>query len=541
MQKLSLNPFLLCILFVSSSAWSVTRYSHRAQLHIIHLTKSDWSDTLLNEHLKEAQQVYNQCGLELTMGSTKKVTTETDEIYFDLEGYTYGEAPHANGALSFSAQHAKKNKLSLFLFQSFDPEYGHISATAMPKVRITQPDQRPAENTVWLSYRAEQLRQPFTPGPHNGYSILAHELGHVLLNAGHFETIGTFNLMHEVGSFLNGRLTLEQCQKIQASPLVKKIVNPRKKACDVSKFPLIGDLFFLNQAVNLSQCGLLNEIADYLTRSQDEISDLLPAHSVDTFIFSAPTELKYLDRNFFEARLPLTYDQAGQIELSTVQQKTLWLHELGHALLNAQLKADWPWFNTRQQHMESWGRAITESTRAELDLREAKDPKRISELQKKMADLEKTVREHVERLQKDPELQKFDDLLAPYHEFFADAVVLLTTADGGAMKVALSNPNDPNGLTVSPEERKEFEYRDYRISRPVDTWLETEAHWVLVPTLAQWWKKTEPQLSVRSKKEILRELYHHVLLEVLERAAQPELHQLGTPEANRRMMRRLGL
>lgn len=540
MQKLKLWVFTF-IFFTSAATFSLPHYTQSVTVNFVHFANSDWSQSLIDDHLQEAQQIYDQCGVRLSVGSIKKVSTDNSDIYFDLEGYTDHQTPHSTGALKYADLYSDKKNTTLFFFQSFDPEYGHISATAMPAERITQPDQRPALNTVWLTYRTEQLRKPFLIGPHDGYSILAHEIGHVLLNTDHVETVGTYNLMHGVGAFLNGRLTLSQCEQIKKSPLVEKMKTDLNRDCQIVKSPLIGSLFFLNQSSRPAQCQLLRELTDYLARTQDEISDLLPAHSVDTYIFSEPTELKYLDRHFFEARLPLTYDQAGQIELTAAQQKTLWLHELGHGILNAQLKADWLWFNQRQQIMEDWGRAVTESTRLELLLRQEEKPEKMIELRKKLQTLEKTVQGHIARLSSNPDIQKHDDLLAPYHEFFADAVVLLATEDSRALRTALSNPQDPSGLNAGPEERKEFEYRDYSILRPLESWQETEAHWVLVPTLALWWKKTQPELRTRSKAQLLREFYTQVMLEVLERVAQPTLHQLSTREINERMMRRLGV
>lgn len=320
-----LTLLLLCIYESAIAAQS----SYEVDVKVVIFKKSDWNLNQVKNQVDAANKVYSQCGVALRPIYINAL--EPSEVSFDLEGYSDPlEARGVNGSLILVEKYSDPNRPTIFFMQGFDPQFAGITATSMPQIRVQQKDQRPALNSAWISYQIQRLdgAGPGEGGYNPGYNVVAHELGHVLLNADHENDSGKFNLMHSDPQNLNGRLTLEQCQKIQASKMVKRIQNKSVNCAGINS-PISNSIFFLDG--ELPDCKSVGEVTRDLERVQDEVSDLAPISPID-FYMSGPSDLiQFLDRNAFEASLRPSFDQAGRIQIEKSQQEVLWRHELGHA------------------------------------------------------------------------------------------------------------------------------------------------------------------------------------------------------------------
>lgn len=521
-------------------------YTHEVDVNVVRLAESEWRSHEIQAQLEEAANVYAQCGVRLNVTLEQVASTPDGVILFDLEGYSDpNEMRELNGALNLAKLKSDPRQLNVFFMQSFDPDFGTITATAVPELRVTQKEQRVALNTVWMSYKIERQRNiTYTEGGFSsGYSVLAHEFGHVLLNARHIEDPYAHNLMHAWGQNHNGRLTLGQCGKIRKSPLVRAIATADryKRECQHVYAPLLAGLHFSGGVDR--DCSGLAKIVRKMEVVQDQVSDLQPVKHIDFYLESPRSQLMYLDRQAFSASLKPTYDDVRRELLKPWQAEKLWLHELGHAILNSQLAVDWPWFAARDKLMARWGRKVYQETIKE-------DSHLIPNFASNMAragaylgnvagiyadqDSSKIINE-IHRL---PNFAQFEEILAPYHEFFSDALVVIYTQNPSVMKRALQHPNCFINSDCGEQESPEIISRDYSFLRDVDTWSSHEVHEMLTPAHAHLWKKMkEAPVPGRTKKEQLRIVYRALSAEVLTRTADPNLWVLSTPEVNRRMIR----
>lgn len=487
-------------------------YTHEVDVNVVYSQDSRWSPELLKEHFEEAAQVYAQCGVRLNVGQVEQ-DSGPSEIYFDLEGYVAPDDPRpAGSALNLAKTHRKGNSVTAIFFEEFDMGARTIMATAVPRQRISQKDQEEALNTVWITGRVEYDRQ-FTPeegGYPNGYNVLAHELGHVLLNDGHVNDYGVHNLMHESMYYLNGRLDLAQCERIKKSELVREVEQPL--ACSAVRSPLRAQVEFQYGHEN---CAGAEEIIEKLEGFHDRISDLNPVSGMDFYFYDTSQIIQYQDKNIFEGSLNISYDHYRDRILRQKQSDVLWLHELGHAIFNAQLVADWPWYAGRMENYREWNRLIRE-----------RESDGIFEI--------------ISKINSYPDSEWIDPLIAPYHELFSDMAATIYFDDPKILSYALSPPDDLGGERLSESERRAIEERNYSIERDWKTWEELEVHGMLAPAGGAVWKKIE-RLKKRGygKKALLRFVFDAIFKEIQERVLDPKLREIGAPEANRRLIEKV--
>ena len=360
---------------------------------------------------------------------------------------------------------------------------------------------------------------------------MAHELGHIMLNADHESDLRTFNLMHENPQNLNGRMTLQQCNKIKNSPLARKL-SAQVKLCPQVQSSLRGGLVFVDDMQN--GCALASKIFQKLEKLNDSVSDLQPLRPIDFYFTKSSDLIQYLDRNAFEASLQPSYDALAQTPLRESQADVLWMHELGHAILNAQLAADWPWYKERQKHYLLWGQAVLESTELEHARERATKTKRLEELNQ-------ITNTQIDILARRENSKIFDEIIAPYHEFFADAVAVIYLHDPLSIKTALQNPQDPTGAQASDEEKQAMDERDFSFLRNTATWKTDEPHAMLTPSQAHLWSLLKmSKLGAISKAQLLRWVYDSVKAEILARTSDPKLWSLPAAQVNDRLILILG-
>ena len=132
-------------------------------------------------------------------------------LYYDLNDF-FADRYHDGTQQFLYDLNFKARPLVIFL-DSFD-EYMPKLATAFPKVSLHTDSI--ALNTAWITNKVNN--SDYKKEEPKDYSVLAHELGHILLNDSH--VFGDEpNLMHHKLALLNGRLTKSQCQTIKRNLL----------------------------------------------------------------------------------------------------------------------------------------------------------------------------------------------------------------------------------------------------------------------------------------------------------------------------------
>ena len=518
-------------------------FEYLLPVNVIEFKKSRWSQKNISDNFEEAAEVLAQCGVKLDIRS-ETISSRNAEVTFDLEGYSDPSEPHdLNGALAISKELAKINVMNIFFIESFDADFRSITATSMPLMRIKFPDQSVTENTVWITEQIETNRhlQANAGGNNSGYSAVAHEMGHVLLNSGHVTEHYVFNLMHESASNLNGRLTQEQCAQIKKSKLLVKLIPPKKiSACPQILSSLVSNIFYLDNVAN--SCVQTQKIVSHLERIYNEASDLNPVTPTDFYLTSISDTIQYLDRHAFEASLVTTYDSAKAIALPIQQSAVLWTHELGHAILNAQLVKDWPWYKDYQNLYASWGRLVSDAQLIEIRSASTIDPKKKLQFENE----KKTISNKILQIQKEIALFKdadsISEMLASYHELFADAVALIFYRDPLILRKALANPLDPTGASASPDELQALDERDFSHLRDVKQWNTTEPHAMLTPAQSFFWQQIKDfKPNERTNQELLRLYYSIIKDEILARVSDPNLKNMSVETPNSRLIEKFRL
>lgn len=518
--------------------------NYELKLKLINLSQSLWTNAEIQKNVRRTSEILAQCGVKLSVAEISQEKSFNPELMFDLEGYSSEtDTLEPNGALSLANKYpAQSGVVRVFLFDQFDSSFGSITATSMPKTRITQKDQQGALNSVWLTHESErQLGFSVQEGGYQpDYNIMAHELGHLLLDDSHFTDALNFNLMHESASLLNSRLTLAQCQRIVKSELVKPIKSDnslRPEEC-ASRFAIAGKIIFVGEEPK--SCEKAESIISGLASLQDRVSDMAAIAPKNFYFQSAGNTIHHLDRGSFEASIKATYDDYGKIILSDKAVNALWKHEMGHAMLNAQLVLDWPWYADRMKLYHEWEIYILQSTLLEKDIgrlrMKSQNTDAAEEQLQVLSEKSDAVFAKIRNLQDGFEVE---NLLASYHEVFSDAVVVIDEMNGKAISEALVNPEDPKQIKASAEEKKDVLDRDFSFLRDVDKWSEEEVHSKLTPSLAVYWALLKgKKLSDSEKKYYVRQFYEAIKLEVLD-LVKNRKYEIGPVEANKRLIERI--
>lgn len=489
----------------------IQTYTHEAPLSIHISNESNWTKEIVQEHLEEAARIYAQCGVKLSVKSSQNINAP-EEVYFDLEGYdSQDDTRPKESALELVKNHSTKKHINLYFIHSFDPYYYSVSATAVPKIRVKQIDQKIAENTAWITNKVQYDRQ-FTQaegGFAPDYNVLAHELGHILLNSDHVTDHSVHNLMHESMYSLNGRLTKSQCKKIKESPLLVKL-TPTPSTCETTISPLRGQIHFTG---NHKSCQEVNQILNLLESAQDTISDLAPLSQIDFYLSDTGNNLWYRDQYIFEAPLKQSYDYYGNDLLLTKQAKALWIHELSHAIFNQQLKLDWPWYSNKLEFFKKWQHAIREN-----------NSNSISEI--------------LAQIEKHPNSHEFEFFIGPMHELFADLLTAIYFEDPTIISYALAPPYDLTGESLSEFEKAHLAERSFLNDVDISIHSSTDVHTLYAPVRAKIWLQVEKKLKQgMSKKQIVRSIYQILKNEMISLSQIKQPSKLTPKELNQRLLR----
>lgn len=169
---------------------------------------TQWTDALVRQHVVEINRVYSVCNVAIGMLQVTTIAAPTGEVnlYRDIEFKGAGGLHDAAVALG------RTSTLTLMLIRQF--QEGIAGTAGIPRVY----DRSLPEmvNRAWVT--EETLEPTYVAARDLSYVPEAHEIGHILLNAGHVS--GRKNLMADDYRDVNGELDISQCAAIRSSPLV---------------------------------------------------------------------------------------------------------------------------------------------------------------------------------------------------------------------------------------------------------------------------------------------------------------------------------
>lgn len=194
---------LVALALLSSRTASAVEYTHAFSPTAVYLRGSGWEPSMIKEELEKTQRIFDQCGIKLDPVKVVEMEPldgrqDIDQQY-DLELVT---------ALGIQDRPLVFFLRSVGIFLS----HGEDFAPGSPMKSLT--------NTSWLGL---DLRSPGYKAMRDpSYSPVAHEIAHVLCDCGHVEP-GQRNLLAGDASFVNDRLTPQQCEDFKKSPLVRSL------------------------------------------------------------------------------------------------------------------------------------------------------------------------------------------------------------------------------------------------------------------------------------------------------------------------------
>ena len=181
-------------------------------LKVIQLTPSNWTQATITQELDKANGIFAQCGIQIQnvdfyqMNFSPLIT----DIHPD-QFSNYLESSKIRNKHEAILVFAKRLHGDL---ASFFSGAGGFSINEL----MDESEHHNRENMIYI---LEEIRTPgYLKLRNKKYSPVAHELGHVFLNAGHEKTA---NLMagQPVG-LANDQLTTSQCETFQRSPLLQE-------------------------------------------------------------------------------------------------------------------------------------------------------------------------------------------------------------------------------------------------------------------------------------------------------------------------------
>ncbi len=192
---------------------------YRISLQVNWQKNSGYAREQLLEDIRYGMSLYRQCDLALEElvvvdFETKKRLEEMDNK-FRKNKKLVNKLPHLlEGPTVYFVR-----DLEAFGKKKDKYHYTKPSAYAFSAKEVRKDEERkPLLNSTWFA--AKELMDPkYWKGRDRSYSVIAHELGHLLFNDGHFK--GVKNLMAARVGNLNSFIPPALCQKLLDSPLIQ--------------------------------------------------------------------------------------------------------------------------------------------------------------------------------------------------------------------------------------------------------------------------------------------------------------------------------
>jgi hypothetical protein len=182
------------------------------EMSVVLLRGSGWTEAQAQDQLREAARIYGQCGISLRRVTLIVADPPGGRVNWNRFG---GDN---DASISALRRLFPGDRLTAFLTGSFiDENIDDAFAFADWKdAYVTRPE---LSGTVFLSDRVNS-QESVSERAASPYSVLAHEMLHVLLRTSHHNGDFDANLMSDWRR-RNNRLPARLCDAVAASPLLK--------------------------------------------------------------------------------------------------------------------------------------------------------------------------------------------------------------------------------------------------------------------------------------------------------------------------------
>lgn len=222
---MTMNSIRLMLIFLFSLPSFASNFTLNEQIKVPHhpvlsnedalgvdavIIKGQWKVKDVRDRFQKASAIYKrECGIKIFLKSLKVVQWKYpgSGLFYDLNDYFKDR--YFDGTQQFLEDlNMTSRPLAIFL-DSFD-DYMPKLATSFPKVSLATDSN--ALNTLWITNKVN--KPSYLEKEPDSYSVLAHEIGHILLNESH--VFGKKpNIMHHKLQMLNDDFTEEQCLKMK--------------------------------------------------------------------------------------------------------------------------------------------------------------------------------------------------------------------------------------------------------------------------------------------------------------------------------------
>lgn len=196
---------------------------HHLALTAVYLQGTSWSEARVLRHIRRTARILEPCGIELIGVRLVKAWIPRELRSIDTTDKIPGtEVPQSVYRLSSYLPKSAEWPVVFFVGR-IDGEEVLARSYQQGDVPAGELKDYPYMNSAWISYRAHWVERP-----EDEYSVLAHELAHLLCRCGH-ERGAQRHLLHEYRNFLGSHVLTQHCEMFRSSNMVTSPPPRRSK------------------------------------------------------------------------------------------------------------------------------------------------------------------------------------------------------------------------------------------------------------------------------------------------------------------------
>lgn len=184
---------------------------HQIDLSIYISERSQWDKQQIRDRLEEANLAFVSCNVAINNVYVHRWRPSNPHLRVD--DYR-SDSKYFDGIREAAHKSKQINPIKLFYFENYINSF--TSGPALPIAIYPDPQLEPAAfNTAWFPYQSAQRLRPIG----NSYNEEAHEIGHIMLQAGHDHS-GENNIMANDSEIRGLRFNKDQCEIIRRHPAI---------------------------------------------------------------------------------------------------------------------------------------------------------------------------------------------------------------------------------------------------------------------------------------------------------------------------------
>jgi len=200
-------------------------FSSRLALTLILFDKTNWTEARALRQLRKAAAILKPCEIELEGVRLARVRGPGGRHDLDFTAKYEGSDMPADVVEWSSLAPPTAPWPLVFFLGRMEGDPALARSYRRGDVEVAELPQFPYMNTAWIAFRAHwQERKD------EGYSSLAHELGHILCECGHVAG-DELHLLNPHRNRLASRVLPSHCERMRMSPLIKNF-GPKQEAVE---------------------------------------------------------------------------------------------------------------------------------------------------------------------------------------------------------------------------------------------------------------------------------------------------------------------